>query len=114
MASPFEMYQGDQFNIELQLKSLDCSIHEYTPISLDGVELIEFTIGSLSKNWPDEVTYDPETCIFYFPVTQQESFSMSVGIVEFQSRIVWEDGHRIRATPIGKIDVNETLSKNII
>lgn len=44
---------------------------------LTDVELIEFTIGQLSKNYPLEVNYDEDNQQFYFPVTQEETFNFS-------------------------------------
>lgn len=61
-------YQGDQYSFILKMEVGG------NPIDIEGIELIEFTIGSLSKNWPLQVTYDKDKKLFYFPVTQEETF----------------------------------------
>ena len=61
-------YQGDQYSFILKMEVGG------NPLDMEGIELIEFTIGSLAKKWPLEVTYDPDKKVFYFPVTQEETF----------------------------------------
>lgn len=99
-------YQGDQYSFILKMEVGG------NPLDLEGIELIEFTIGSLSKKWPLEVTYDQDKKVFYFPVTQEETFEFDQ-YEHYQARIKYIDGN-VYGTPVNKININETLSRNII
>lgn len=99
-------YQGDQYSFIFKIEQ--CEV----PLDLEGVNLIEFTVGTLSKQWPTTVTYDEEQKVFLFPVTQQETFAMG-DYEEYQVRIKYSSGN-VYASPINKIYVKNTLSKNII
>lgn len=99
-------YQGDQYSFILKMEVGG------NPLDMEGIELIEFTIGSLSKNWPLQVTYDKDKKLFYFPVTQEETFEFDQ-YEQYQARIKYIDGN-VYGTPVNKININETLSRNII
>lgn len=99
-------YQGDQYNFIFKIET--CS----APLDMTDVEKIEFTIGSLSKSYPIEVEYNKENQTFLFPVTQEESFQFSEW-ENYQARIKYITGN-VYGTPVNKININETLSKNII
>lgn len=99
-------YQGDQYSFILKMEVGG------NPIDMEGIELIEFTIGNLSKNWPLQVTYDKDKKLFYFPVTQEETFKFDQ-YERYQARIKYIDGN-VYGTPVNKININETLSRNII
>lgn len=99
-------YQGDQYSFILKLEV------NGDPMVLTDVELIEFTIGQLSKNWPIDVNYDKENEQFYFPVTQEETFQFGK-YEDYQARIKYLNGN-VYGTPVNKININETLSRNII
>ena len=98
--------QGDQYNIVLKIEV------NGNPINMENIELIEFTIGTLSKNWPLEVKYNEVDKEFYFPVIQEETFKMN-NIEKYQVRIKYNDS-TVVGSPINKIDINASLSKNII
>lgn len=98
--------QGDQYKIILKIEV------NGEPMIMDQVELIEFSIGTLSKNWPLEVTYNEEEKEFYFPITQQETFKMSK-FENYQVRIKYSDGS-IFGSNINKINIGDSISRNII
>lgn len=100
------IYQGDAYSIILQI-----CVGE-NPIDMKGIELIEFTIGEFSKNWPIQVNYDENEHKFYFPVTQEETFQMD-GWVDYQVRIKYATGE-VYGSPVNRLNVNNTLSKNIL
>ena len=50
--------------------------------------------------------------VFYFPVTQEETFKFDQ-YENYQARIKYLDGN-VYGTPVNRINVNETLSRNII
>ena len=99
-------YQGDQYSFIFKIEQCE------KPIELEGIVLIEFTIGELSKQWPTEVKYDEEQQVFLYPVTQEETFAMD-DWEPYQVRIKYASGN-VYASPISKIFVKNTLSKNII
>lgn len=99
-------YQGDQYSIIFKIET--CT----APLDLTDVELIEFTIGTLSKSYPLEVTYNDKNKTFLFPVTQAETFQFSEW-ENYQARIKYISGN-VYGTPVNKININETLSQNII
>lgn len=100
------IYQGDAGYIILQI-----TVGE-NPMDMEGVERIEFTIGNLSKSWPMDVEYHEDEQKFYFPVTQEETFDMD-GWVEYQARIKYSI-NQVTGTPTNRMNVNDSLSKNII
>lgn len=100
------IYQGDAGYIILQI----CVGNN--PIDMKGIELIEFTIGNLSKTWPMKVEYREDEQKFYFPVTQEETFGMD-GWVEYQARIKYST-QQVTGTPTNRMNINDTLSRNII
>ena len=51
-------YQGDQYSFIFKIEQCEA------PLDLEGVVLIEFTVGALSKQWPTEVTYDEDQKVF--------------------------------------------------
>lgn len=102
----FLMHQGDQYSIILKIEA------NGLPIALDNIELIEFTIGPITQVYPTEVLYNEEFTEFYFPVTQEHTFMMD-GMEKYQVRIKYTNGSVV-ATPVQMLDVNQSLSKNII
>lgn len=99
-------YQGDQYSFTFKIEQCE------KPLDLEGIVLIEFTIGTLSKQWPTQVFYDEASKEFLFPVTQEETFAMA-NYEEYQVRIKYASGV-VYASPVNKIYVKNTLSKNII
>ena len=99
-------YQGDQYSFILKMEV------NGAPMNLENVELIEFTIGQLSKKWPLEVQYNDERKEFYFPVTQQETFMFGT-YEKYQARIKYVNGE-VFGSHVNGINVKETLSRNII
>lgn len=99
-------YQGDQYSFILKMEV------NGNPMDLTNVELIEFTIGNLSKEFPKEVQYNEQRKEFYFPVTQEETFQFNT-YEKYQARIKFINGE-VYGTPVNGINVKETLSRNII
>ena len=99
-------YQGDQYSFIFKIEQCEA------PLDLEGVVLIEFTVGTLSKQWPTVVTYDEEQKVVLFPVTQEETFAME-DYEQYQVRIKYASGN-IYASPINKIYIKGSLSKKII
>lgn len=99
-------YQGDQYSFLFKLQQGEA------PLDLEGIEVIEFTIGTLSKSWPLEVQYNKEQHVFLFPVTQEETFQFDI-VENYQARIKYIDNN-VYGTPVNRININETLSRNII
>lgn len=62
--------RGDAFSLEIDLKLASGAV------APEEVETAEFTLGSLRKLCPGEVTYDSGTGTYFFPVSQEESFAL--------------------------------------
>lgn len=99
-------YQGDEYSFCFKLEV------DGNTMNLEDVELIEFTIGDLSKSWPLQINYDEENKVFLFPVTQEETFMFNT-IEKYQARIKYINGN-VYGTPVNRINVNKTLSRNVI
>ena len=98
--------QGDQYNIVLKIEV------NGNPINMENIELIEFTVGNLSKKWPLEVIFNETDKEFYFPVSQDETFQFE-NYEQYQVRIKYSD-NTVVGSPINKISINDCLSRNII
>lgn len=98
--------QGDSYRLPI---SLEVNSND---IDLAVVGLIEFSVGALTKKYPDEVTYDTERKVFLFPLTQSETFRMQ-GSVPYQCRIKFSDGN-VLGTPIYHANVRDSISKVVI
>lgn len=71
----------------------------------------EITLGSLTKCYPGEVTFDAATLTFGFPLSQSESFALS-GLVKCQLRL--KLGSCVIGVDLGRIDVTQSLSKEVL
>lgn len=76
--------QGDAYDIPVTLKDKDGNA-----ITDADVSAVKITLGSTSKSYPDEVTFDDG--VFLFPVTQEESFRMD-GFKQLEARVKFTSG----------------------
>ena len=87
--------QGDAYNIEITLTDADDVI-----LTDQMVSAVEISLGGLTKTYPGDVTYEPETPSrgaaepggkWLFPVTQEETTRMT-GPLPFQVRVKFPGG----------------------
>ncbi len=96
--------QGDKYLIPF-------TISDENGLALTPTELtkIEFTIGELTKTYPEAITFDNSK--WYFPLTQEEAFNFEGGKPQTaQVRVKFENGDII-GTEAGIINIIESISK---
>lgn len=96
--------QGDAYSIPIRIRSGNVEI---TP---DMVESIEFVIGSITKSYPNEVSF---TDSWQFPLTQEESFQLSPNMQPLQIRIKFLSGEII-GRKYGCISIESSISKAVL
>lgn len=99
------MFQGDQYLIPVYITA------QGTYLDLSNISKVEITIHNVTKEYPGEVSYDPSSGAFLFPMTQKESFSMpSKKRLYAQSRIYYNNDTVFGTDPIDFF-IGESLSK---
>ena len=73
--------QGDQYSLEVSILGDDG-----LPITPDGIDGVKIELGDISKRYPGELTFDGESDVWLFPVTQEETLSLA-GHVKFQTQV---------------------------
>lgn len=96
--------RGDSYNLSIEV------LVDNAQIDLELVEEIEFTIGELTKGYPDEVSYVDGK--FLFPLSQRETFAMGER-VQMQARVQYLTG-AVQATPIQTLHIGKVLSEVVL
>lgn len=99
------MTQGDKYAVPFMLQALDGTL-----ITPDIVKTVVLNLGSLSRQYPGNVTY--ENGNWMMPLTQKQTFAMR-GYVEPQARVEFSDGSIFGGSG-ESIDVAKALSRGII
>lgn len=103
------MMQGDAYGIRIKILS-----ESGTSITPSDVSEVEVTIGSLIKTYGSgDVTYDSTIDAWVFPLTQDETFKFRAARAKAQVRIVLNNGN-IHGIPLGYINVDESISKEVL
>ncbi len=101
------MMQGDGYGLPIEIFRADG-----TPVTDTEVTDVEVTLGSLRKTYKlGEVTFSDGK--WFFPVTQQETFSLEAQRQRCQVRILWPDG-TVEGVSLGEILVTESLSREVL
>lgn len=82
-------------------------------VTPDVAEAVEITVGTLTRRFPGEVTYDEKKQQWLCPLTQEQTFSFPEGKVPTQVRMRLQGGNVIGA-PGRMICVTGSLSKGVI
>lgn len=102
------MTRGDAGYVPLKIKS----------VVMADVKAIEFTIHNLSKMYRSdgngEVTYDSDSGVFNFPITQVESLALPDTNVGMQARVMFVDDFKVQGTDTKQVNIGEVLSEVII
>lgn len=99
------MTQGDKYAVPFMLQALDGTL-----ITPEIVKTVVLNLGSLSRQYPGNVTY--ENGKWMMPLTQKQTFAMR-GYVEPQARVEFSDGSIFGGSG-ESIDVAKALSRGII
>lgn len=102
------MTRGDAGYVPLKIKS----------VAMADVESIEFTIHNISKMYRSdgsgEVTYDSDSGVFDFPISQAESLALPDTNVGIQARVMFADSFKVQGTDTKQVNIGEVLSEVII
>ena len=101
------MMQGDSYKLKVEILSPD-----QTALTPEDLKDVEITIGSLVRTYSaGGIIY--ENGEWLIPLTQKETFKLPVPHVNVQVRVKWADGN-VEGQPLGKIFINESLSKGVL
>lgn len=101
------MMQGDAYAVPFVIRQGN------TTVTPDMVETVELTIGTLSRLYPGEVTYDAEKKQWLYPLTQEQTLAFSEGAVPTQVRVKLLTGSVVGARG-GTINVTQSASRGAI
>lgn len=82
-------------------------------VTPDVAETVEITIGTLTRRYPGEVTYDEKKQQWLCPLTQEQTFGFPAGSMTTQVRVRLPSGS-VRGAPGRTVRVTESLSKGVI
>lgn len=99
------MMQGDQYALPFALEMLDGTL-----ITDKMVKTVVLNLGSLSRQYPGDVTY--ENGKWLFSLTQQQTFAMK-GLIEPQARVEFENEQIFGGAGDG-IDVQSAFNKGTL
>ena len=103
-----EIMQGDAYNVAISLKDKDGN-----PIQPDAVSEVIASLGNIIKSYSDgDVQYDIESGVYYFPVTQIETLTLS-GIVPFDVRVKFTTGD-VKGKNLGVVCVTPTGAREVL
>lgn len=101
------MMQGDGYGLPIEIHRSDGTV-----VTDGDVADVEVTLGSVRKTFGQgEVTFFDGK--WFFPVTQQETFSLEAQRQRCQVRILWPDG-TVEGVSLGEILVTESLSREVL
>lgn len=102
-----KLMQGDEIN--LLVKFTD---NNGATITDKDVDVVEFMIDTIKKNYPDDCLYQDEK--FCVPLTQAETFTLYSGKCLLQARIKFTDGSVCGWKNIETLDVEYSNSKEVL
>ena len=100
--------KGNTYELEWQLTYADG-----TAINIDEVDVVQFIIDDLSKEYPTDVTYDANKQAFIIKLTQEETYKFEAHGVDIQVRIKFNDGS-VDATDVETVNVKDVLTREIL
>lgn len=100
-----DIRQGDAYKLAVTLTD-----ENGAPLTPDDVSKVEISIGNVTKQYPDEVTYDDGA--FLMPITETDSHSMS-GILPTQVRVLFPSGE-VSSASLGFMHVVMSVSKSVL
>ncbi len=99
--------QGDQYAVPFAITGRNGD-----PVTAEDISALEVVIGTLRKTTP-EVTYNAETGMWDFPLTQAESFALEAKPEKAQLRVKFPDGSVI-GTNAGLVLVVPSASREVL
>lgn len=103
--------QGSSYNLPIQIKDLKGKI-----ITNADVTEASFTIGNITKDYKNdgtgEVEFDYVENSWIIPLTQEETFALQKGLVQWQARFIFNNG-LVDGTKPKSENVFESINKTI-
>ena len=95
--------QGDQCDLTFSLTV------DNEELDIDTITKIQFKVGNLFKTYikddnESEVTYNSEDKLFYFPLTEEETFALDNTNVNVEIRVKFTDD-KIKGLALGSISL---------
>ena len=101
------MMQGDSYNIGIEILN-----NAGSPVIPEDIRDVEITIGHIRKTYRNsEITYSGG--MWFFPISQEESFRMWPSAVKAQVRVMWANG-AVEGKPLYGVRINESISKEVL
>ena len=101
------MMQGDHYNLGIKIQN-----NAGSPVTDKDVLDVEITIGHMRKTFGNgELSYADG--MWFFPVSQEESFEMVPGAVNAQVRVHWNSGV-VEGKPMYGVRGVESISKEVL
>lgn len=101
------MMQGDACYLGIRITN-----NAGNPVTPADIQDVEITIGPLRKTYRG-AQLTCEEGLWFFPLTQQETFSCPRGNLNAQVRIHWANGV-VEGRPVMGICLSESLSREVI
>lgn len=95
--------QGDQYDL-----TFDLTVNN-EELDIETISKIQFKVGNLLKTYVandenTEVTYNTEDKLFYFPLTEEETFALDNSNVNVEIRVKFTDD-KIKGLALGNISL---------
>ena len=101
------MMQGDSYSLGIVILN-----NAGSPVTVSDIRDIEITIEHITKTYRNaEITYSDG--VWFFPISQKDSFNMWPSAVKAQVRVAWKNGV-VEGKPIYGIRNEESLSKEVL
>lgn len=101
------MMQGDSYNLGIEILN-----NAGSPVTPDDVRDVEITIGHIRKTYREsEITYSGG--MWFFPVSQEDTFQMWPAAVKAQVRVLWANGV-VEGKPLYGVRIHESTSKEVL
>ena len=104
------MVQGDRYSLPIKIAVKEGN--GTSGIKDTDVVLVRIKIGLYEDSYPDgTVTYDGETQRWLFPLSQEQTFSMTRSVM-MQVRVMFENGNIYNSVP-QQINVSGAIIKKV-
>ena len=102
------LYAGNTYKLPIQLSK------DQAPILSTDVKAVEFSIGTIVKKYPEDVTYDQDSKAFIVSLTQEDTIALCTKKqMFFQARILFNDDS-VKCTARDTIEIMESVSKEVL
>lgn len=99
--------QGDALNFPVNI------VLKGDKVVPNMVSAIEMTLGSVTKTYPEDITYDSKSSMWLLPLTQEDTFSLNVDVQVLQVRVKFTDDTVI-GTDNTRLKVLSSRSKKVL